>query len=109
MFFSNPRGIPMVAVEIDLVGAGSNPCPPLGAFAPDIDYNGTISIDFRARQVLFQGLLDQFPAFEMYAMEYTSGAPMLGTPLFNTLPPPGAGPGSLFGGANRPQVGFAQI
>jgi hypothetical protein len=45
----------MVAVEIDLVGAGSNPCPPLGAFAPDIDYNGTISIDFRAATSAISG------------------------------------------------------
>ena len=110
MRYINPRGLPNVAFEIDLIGASSNPCPPLGAFAPDIDYNGIVAIDFVARQVLFQGNLDQFPAFEMYAMEYNStGTPLFGIPMFNTLPPLGAGPGSLFGGANRPQIGFAQI
>jgi hypothetical protein len=109
MTFINPRGMPNVAFQIDLVGAGSNPCPPLGFSAPDIDYNGTIAIDFRARQVLFQGNLDQFPFFEMYAMEYISGAPLKGVTMFNTPPLPGGGPGGLFGGANRPQVGFAQI
>ena len=82
MTFSNPRGIPNVTFEVDLVGSGANPCPPLGVFAPDIDYKGMIAIDFRARQVLFQGFLDQFPAFEMYAMAYTSSSPWLGTAMF---------------------------
>jgi hypothetical protein len=109
MTFSNPRGISQVSFEIDLLAAESNPCPPLGIYAPDIDYRGTIYMDFRTRQILFQGYLDQFPAFEMYAMEYQQGSSWRGVPMFNTLPPPGAGPSSLFGGANRPQIGFAQI
>jgi hypothetical protein len=56
------NGIPG-SVQIGLVGSASLP---LVALAPDIDYLGTLIIDRWEGNVLFKGLCDRFPAYELY-------------------------------------------
>ncbi len=74
--------------------AASNPC---FRGAPDIDFEGRITIDADARSVEFDGKIDAFPAFEAYAA-INDGAAF---PLFTVPPLPGNSPDDLFGGANR--------
>lgn len=54
-------GIPG-SVQIDLAGSASLPL----ILAPDIDYSGTFIIDRAEGNVLFQGAVSGFPAFEVY-------------------------------------------
>lgn len=56
----NPNGLGM-----KFMAFGSNPCVP---FSPDIDLLGMLAIDRKARKIKVQALLDEFPAFEMYAL-----------------------------------------
>ena len=74
-------------------------------FQIDIDYRGTITINVSARTVKFDGFLDAFPAFEMYATA-NDGA---GVAMFQTPPPPGNTPWNLPGDANTPQSGIANV
>lgn len=80
-------------VQIDLDDAAHNPC----VASPDIDAIGTVSIDPVARTVRFQGAVEPFPAFEMYATG-DNGAPVT---LFQLMPRPGADPFNLVGEPNR--------
>lgn len=89
-------------ILVNLNGAANNPC---FTGSPDIDYLGTILIDLNAKTVQFDGLIDAFPAFEMYATA-NGGA---GQPMFRTMPLPGKSPGNLWFGANREQTGKAAI
>ena len=98
MTFRDLRGAPDSLIHIDLRGAANNPC---FTGSPDIDYTGTVTIDTRARTVAFAGMIDAFPAFEMYAS--IDGGPAL--TLFRTLPIPGKDPWNLAGDAARAQAG----
>ena len=64
MRFFNLRGSRHSTIKIDLEGAANNPCA-IGS--PDIDYKGTVTINISTGSVAFDGLIEPFPAFEMYA------------------------------------------
>jgi len=51
------------SVQIDLEGSANLP---LSWPTPDIDYSGTLTIDRVEGNVLFQGAISGFPAFELY-------------------------------------------
>jgi hypothetical protein len=69
----------------------------VGNPAPYIDYEGTLYIDTEQRTVTFEGLVDEFPAFEMYVS--VNNRP--GKRLFTLFPEPGKSPVDLFGPAYR--------
>lgn len=98
MQFTDLRGDPGSLVHVDLVAAANNPC---FTGSPDIDCSGTITINVQARTVAFDGVIDAFPAFEMYAS--VDDGPALA--LFRTLPLPGKDPWNLPGNASRVQSG----
>jgi Domain of unknown function (DUF4157)/Protein of unknown function (DUF3238) len=100
--YSKLRGSVVSLIKVDLNAAANNPCY---SGSPDIDYLGTVTIDAAVRKVKFGGLIDAFPAFEMYATA-DGGA---GTPLFKEPPPAGNTPADLFGGANRNITGETTI
>lgn len=102
MSFSHLRGSSGSLIQVDLKGASNNPCY---SGSPDIDYEGTVTINVGARTVELDGKIDQFPAFEMYGTA-NGGA---GVMMFNTMPLPGMDPWNLPGGANRTQKGSATI
>jgi hypothetical protein len=95
-------------MTVQLKGAANNPCF-MGS--PDIDYRGTVTIQIsslasgQVAQVSFNGFVDDFPAFEMYA-SINGGA---GMPLFQLNPLPGKTPANLFGDANRPVRGSVRL
>jgi Domain of unknown function (DUF4157)/Protein of unknown function (DUF3238) len=92
-------------LQISLAARANNACY---SGSPDIVYDGTVTVSPAARAVYFNGHIDQFPAYEMYATA-DGGA---GVKLFQTPPPPGNTPGDLVHGgrgANRPQSGNATI
>jgi hypothetical protein len=64
MKYSNLRGSLLTVIKVDLSAASNNPCY---SGSPDIDYVGTVIINPAARVVDFEGKIDAFPAFEMYA------------------------------------------
>src|SRR5207249_1200551 len=84
-FRCDPCGPSGMVIKVDLVGAANNAC---FTGSPDIDYKGTITIMVpptrNAAQVSFEGMIDQFPAFEMYASA-DGGLPL---PLFQLRPLP---------------------
>jgi uncharacterized protein YfaP (DUF2135 family) len=86
---------------IDVKGATGNPHV-LGA--PDADYEGTLTIDFDARQVLFSGKVDDFPAYEAY-LRVNGGEPIT---LFTRFDPASRAT-DLFGSAVHPVVGEVQL
>lgn len=95
MHFTNLR-VEQGIVKLDVRAEANNPC---FTPSPDIDYWGTISIDRSnpaAAKVSFDGAIDAFPNFEMYAN---------GLPLFRRPHPTGNTPGDLFGGAVRKAKG----
>ena len=102
MSFGNLRITSSTSFAIDLVGAANNGCY---AGSPDIDYQGTFSVELSTGTVLFNGHIDAFPAFEAYATA-NGGA---GVTLFRTLPLPGNDPWNLPGGAVRWHSGAAAI
>jgi hypothetical protein len=81
-------------VVLGYKGAGANP---LVFAAPDIDLEGTLTLDRVGGFVEFVGKVDEFPAFEAYVSINGSSPHTVAT----LGPAPGAGPGSLIGGANR--------
>jgi PKD repeat protein len=99
MHFQNVRGSSDL-IQIDIAAAANNPCTaPLSILpTPDISYTGTITIDVPARTISFNGFIDSFPAFEMYAA-INNHPPLT---LFMIPPPPGNDPWNLFGPANVP-------
>jgi hypothetical protein len=78
-------------ILVDLSGAAGNPC---FTGAPEIDYEGTVTIDVRAHTVTFDGLVNGFPAYEGYAT-INGGA---GETLFQYGPR--GGPSDLAGAAS---------
>jgi len=83
--------------ELRLVGQASDP---LVSAAADIDYEGVFQISMTASpwrcQVVFEGLIDAFPAFECYAQ--LNGQTKC---LFTAPPPAGNTVTNLPGSANR--------
>jgi hypothetical protein len=102
MAFTGLRGSSASTIQVDLKGASNNPCY---SGSPDIDYEGAVTINVGSRTVEFDGKIDEFPAFEMYATA-NGGA---GVTMFNTRPLPGKDPWNLMGAANRVQTGTAKI
>ena len=92
-------------ITLSVKGAASDPCVNLAA---DIDYGGEISIFCSPRggvvEVSFNGKIDSFPAFEMYAA--LNGVTKT---LFRVPPPPGNTVASLVGGASTPITGRARF
>lgn len=83
------------AIQFNVNAAGSNPCSP--PFTPDIDFSGIITINIRDSTVSFRGLIDDFPAFEMYVSANRRPA----KPVFFKSPEPGNNPWNLVGPARR--------
>jgi hypothetical protein len=94
MSFSNLRSSSGL-IQVDLKAAANNPCQ---SGSPDIDYEGTITINVGARTVEFDGKIDEFPAFEMYA---SINGDTVGKIIFQEMPLSGKTPWNLPGGANR--------
>ena len=94
MSFSNLRSSSGL-VKVDLKAAANNPCQ---SGSPDIDYEGTITINVGARTVEFDGKIDEFPAFEMYA---SINGGTVSKVIFQEMPLSGKTPWNLPGGANR--------
>jgi hypothetical protein len=89
---------------VTLEAAAGNPCVDLTGVSipsPDIDLNFRISVLFERStgkvRVSFDGMIEPFPAFEMYAI-HNGTKP---TALFREGPLPGSGPWSLPGSPNR--------
>ena len=109
--FFNFRVAPMISpagafrITLDYVGSARDPCVNLAA---DIDYAGAIEIlcvpSSSFLEVRVNGLVDAFPAFEMYAS-------LAGTTreLFRLAPPAGNTVADLLGGAGTPVGGRAQF
>jgi hypothetical protein len=90
------------SLVLDLDAAAGDP---LVGMAADIDYVGTVTFSRPSTQsvkVAFQGLLDNFPAFECYAS--VQGKTLL---LFKSAPPAGNTVADLLGSASRPISGQA--
>lgn len=104
-FSSLPRMFPAgdFLIKLSVEGAASDPCVNLAA---DIDYQGDFeilcSISRGIVEVTFSGLVDSFPAFEMYAS--LNG---ITKTLFTLPPPPGNTVTDLLGGASTPVGGRA--
>lgn len=94
MSFSNLRSSSGL-VKVDLKAAADNPCQ---SGSPDIDYEGTITINVGTRTVEFDGKIDEFPAFEMYV---SINGGNVGEAIFQEMPLPGRSPWNLPGSANR--------
>jgi hypothetical protein len=111
MQFINFRGIAGFNSEVDVASAAANPCTFGAGWIGDIDFRGLIAIDTPSRQVLFQGYVDPFPAYEMYAAAITNGVPdpLIGVPLFTKPPNPGATPLDLIGPPNQFVWGVAAV
>ena len=94
-------------VELDLQTEASNPC---FNGSPDIDIEGHIVLSISPIgdrvSVHFDGYVDQFPAFEMYA---TAGEGRYARSVFQVLPYPGKTPADLFGPADRSVSGSVQL
>lgn len=74
--------------------AANNPC---FRGSPDIDYEGTFTIDYTNKKIEFKGKVEPFPAYEIYAKGSSGTKAML-----QKLPKEGATPANLFGSANQP-------
>lgn len=70
---------------------------PLVTLSPDIDLEGTLTVDRVNKFVEFVGKVDDFPAFEAY-VKINGGSPRI---IKQLGPKKDSGPGSLLGGANR--------
>lgn len=81
---------------VQLTCAGRNECSAPTVVAGDIDYRGRITFDPSAREVAFDGMIDEFPAYEAYA---TINRRLLGDPLFTIPPAPGKTATNIVGGA----------
>lgn len=84
--WSVPTTVTGSIVSVSLVGAVSNP---LVKGSSDIDFSAVVTVDPVLRVVAVDGLVDEFPAFEMYARAGTTG---LGKTLLNVAPVSGATP-----------------
>lgn len=72
-------------VVVRMKCAANNPCAPTSRAFGDIDYTGTITLDIAQRSITFDGLIDDFPAFEAYATINDQE----GIPVFRINPPRG--------------------
>ena len=92
-------------LKVKISGAGSNPCVRL---SPNIDYDGTLLLSKKNGELwlAFMGRVDEFPAFEMYALSTTVGQPQ---EIFRSMPPKGNTPWDLKGPPPLPRKGFASF
>jgi hypothetical protein len=97
MHFADLRVVDAGVYSVRLKGAANNPCSPSSRVFGDIDYEGTIQFDLTARSVRFEGLIEPFPAFELYATS-NDGA---GIALFRAMPKPGNTVLTIPSGANQ--------
>jgi len=88
-------------VQIDYDGAAAMPLLP----SPDIDMNFVFKADPVGGTVAFDGMVDEFPAYEIYATA-DNGSPKT---MLNLMPPPGNTPLNLIGDADRPVSGSASF
>jgi hypothetical protein len=88
-------------VQIDYDGAVAMPL----LTSPDIDMNFTFKADPVAGTVEVDGMIDEFPAFEVYAA-VDNGSPK---ELLAQMPLPGKSPANLPGDADRPVHGGASF
>lgn len=113
-FASTPQPNGAKRFSFTLHGAAHNPCVELQATpgvpthvnpSPDIDWNISVTISIDAggetARVTASGLVEPFPAFEMY-VQADSGTVV---PIFALDPLPGSDPSNLFGPPNRPVAG----
>ncbi|MER6014961.1 hypothetical protein [Streptomyces bluensis] len=105
MHFVNFRGVSGQYALVDLVAAAANPCNALAQYFGELDYNGTFSINTQGSGVSFNGMVEPFPSFEIYAKGFTqttpTDPPFIGVPLVQKSPNPGAGPHNIAGNANQ--------
>jgi hypothetical protein len=92
-------------IYIRLQAGASNPCFPISHYIAKINYEGTIRIDVNSREVEYAGLIDPFPAFEMYATANDGN----GVKIFQTMPEKGKTIWNLPRDANVAQNGLAKI
>ncbi len=81
-------------ILINVKGAANNGCI---AGSPNIDYEGTFEVDLATRSVKFTGLIEPFPAFEIY-FSINNGAPYT---LYREMPLEGKTPWDLYLGPSR--------
>lgn len=84
-------------VSIGYVGAAAMPLLP----SPDVDINGTFSVNVETGEASFHGNIDVYPWYEAY-VTVNNGAPVA---LFHEVP--SGTPEQLVGGASRPVSGTA--
>ena len=90
-------------LSLDLEGSAHNACLKVASVrvSPMLDYHGTITIVIgegrRSATVKFEGMVETYPAFEMY-VAVNGGAPQ---PIFQLPIEDGAGPAALMGGPRR--------
>jgi len=96
---TNTREKSQDILSLDITGAANNPC---AAGSPNIDYFGHIRINKQSRIIAFAGMVDNFPAYEMYAVSTTKKTPLT---VFQSMPPKGKDPSDLFGGAGNLRIG----
>ena len=94
-----PKTASLPSLTLELVGKANDP---LVNFSADIDYTATIIIVRSPNHltVSYNGLIDDFPAFEAYA-RYNN----VTKTLFTSPPPPGNTVMNLLGAASRPVTG----
>lgn len=91
------------SLSISLKGSTKNPCLKIGPvkITPNLDYEGTITVDIRDERhsalITFDGSIEVYPAFEMYA-SVNGGAPYI---LFREDVVPGTTPTLLAGPPTR--------
>jgi hypothetical protein len=90
--------------SIALKASAKNPCIAVATvkITPNLDYEGTIRValteDRQSAAVSFEGLVEAYPAFEMYA-SVNGGASQ---PIFRVPVAEGASPAAMMGPPNRP-------
>ena len=87
-----------LSAKFHFIGAASNPCFP---GAPDIDWDLQViayrNADLKGGTIEVTGLVEPFPAFEMYFQPFEGRA----FKVFTIGPEPGSSPFDLIGGPNR--------
>jgi len=84
-------------VSVHYVGAAAMPLLP----SPDVDVNGTFSVNVETGEVSFHGNVDVYPWYEVYAAVNNGAAVTL------VQAAPTGSPEGLLGGASRPVAGTA--
>ncbi|HEY6155901.1 MAG TPA: DUF4157 domain-containing protein [Gemmatimonadales bacterium] len=88
--------------QLPVTGAANDPC---FTGSPDLDVAGMVRIDPRAQRLRFEGSIDPFPAFEMYAA--VNDGP--GRTVFTYMPSAKTTAWSLWGGASLAQSGSVAL